>query len=398
MPSELPEKTHLFIKCLEHRYAKAFIECGAMHFAMPSEWMPDGTSRGDSLEGVYASQFGFDPTLDKLLRFLRREPFTVKKGEMLFYKSKEVASFRVYCLYGLNSNSMHLQEYRSQDHQFHNAGVVKKEYFRNLFPDVTPEGMKRIEETRRPAALFIKPDAFVDLLTRKLMEWGVKKEEIYIGPIRYYDYFYEALPVGKEPIELFCKHNAYEEQSEIRIVIDTRRETVKRLFDNNGIIELGPIDDKIALLQDSYFEDVWFEIRGNRLLFPLATPQHYKLDELGDDYFIGVMAQALADELPEAPMTIKEIEKWLSDLLKYMQKRDPQATYDKNTNILSYKGTNYDLGTQSGVKMLEHYNNYVLSGDLKNAGEVYKKFRHFFPTRYVGDQYFSAYLKNKGAV
>lgn len=100
MPSELPEKTHLFIKCLEHRYAKAFIERGAMHFAMPSEWMPDGTSRGDSLEGVYASQIGFDPTLDKLLRFLRREPFTVKKGEMLFYKSKEVASFRAYCLYG----------------------------------------------------------------------------------------------------------------------------------------------------------------------------------------------------------------------------------------------------------------------------------------------------------
>ena len=52
MQKEMPKTTHLFIKCLEYQYAKAFVEEGAMRFAMPSEWKPDGTSRGDGLEGV----------------------------------------------------------------------------------------------------------------------------------------------------------------------------------------------------------------------------------------------------------------------------------------------------------------------------------------------------------
>lgn len=74
MYKKMSKTTHLFIKCLEYQYAKAFIDEGAIRFAMPSEWKPDGTSRGDNLEGVYAS----------------------------FYKSKEVTSYRAYCMYGVN--------------------------------------------------------------------------------------------------------------------------------------------------------------------------------------------------------------------------------------------------------------------------------------------------------
>ena len=47
---------------------------------------------------------------------------------------------------------------------------------------------------------------------------------------------------------------------------------------------------------------------------------------------------------------------------------------------------------KSGVKVLEHYLEYVLSGDMKAAGESYKKFKRFFKSRYVGDQYFKAYF------
>lgn len=391
MPSEQPEITHLFIKCLEYRYARAFIERGAMHFAMPSEWEPDGTSRGDNLEGVYASQMGFDPTLDLLLKSLRKESFTINSGEMLFYKSKEVTSFRAYCLYGLNNNCMYLQEKRSQDHQFHKAGLVKKEYFRNLFPNVTPEMVDKIEEGIRPAALFIKPDAFVELLTRKLMEWGVKKEEIYIGPIRYYDFFLEALPVDREPVELFCKHNAYEEQSEIRIVIDTRREEVRKLFENDGNIELGPIDEKIASLHDSYFKDVWFEIFDNQLRYELPRPEVYEINDEGQAY-ISLLYQALCDELPESPMSIDKIESQIEKCMSVIRGVDPSASYNRKTNILFYKGEMVDLGGSAGYKMLEHYNNYIIEGDIDGAGETIAKFKHFFPKYDMGD-YFSAYYK-----
>ena len=195
----------MFIKCLEYQYAKAFIDEGAIRFAMPSEWKPDGTSRGDNLEGVYASQRGFDPVLEGLLKALRKDVMTEKDGDLTFYKSKEVTSYRAYCMYGVNDTCVHMQTQRSQDHRYHEGGVVKKEYFRNLFPDVTPENVEKLDEKNRPAALFIKPDDFINLLTTKLMEMGVRKEEIIIGPVAYMDYFQEAFHVDRKPMELFCK-------------------------------------------------------------------------------------------------------------------------------------------------------------------------------------------------
>ena len=111
--------TYLFIKCLERKYAEAFITKGSMRFAMPSEWTHDGTKRGDDLEGVYASQKGFDSTLDGLLKSLRNDSFTIKKGDFIYYKSRDVISMRAYCMYGLNSNELPFQEHRSQDHRFH---------------------------------------------------------------------------------------------------------------------------------------------------------------------------------------------------------------------------------------------------------------------------------------
>ena len=53
MYKKMPKTTHLFTKCLEYQYAKAFIDEGAIRFAMPSEWKPDGTSKVGS-EGAGA--------------------------------------------------------------------------------------------------------------------------------------------------------------------------------------------------------------------------------------------------------------------------------------------------------------------------------------------------------
>lgn len=83
-PRILPEKTLLFIRSLEYKYAKAFIERDSMRFAKPSEWVPDGTSRGDSLEGVYASQRGCNVELDVFLRSLRENHTALKTVNIHF--------------------------------------------------------------------------------------------------------------------------------------------------------------------------------------------------------------------------------------------------------------------------------------------------------------------------
>ena len=90
---ELPERTHLFLRCLELKYAKAFIERGSMKFSNPSDWCkPDKTSRGDILEGAYASQRGFNAEMDRFLRGLRNNPVIVKKKGFTFYQSPIILS------------------------------------------------------------------------------------------------------------------------------------------------------------------------------------------------------------------------------------------------------------------------------------------------------------------
>lgn len=398
IPRSLPEHTYWFIRCLEYKFAKAFIEKGSMKFACLSDWCkPDGTSRGDILEGVYASQRGFNSALDSFLTSLRKEVFSFEEGGFTFYKSKEIISYRAHCLYGLNSNNMHMQDVRSQDHQYHQVGKVTKEYFHNLFPDVKREDYDRLKPDDRPSVLLIRPDAFIDYVASKLMGKGVKREEILISPVSYEDYYRKPFIIGKDPEELFSKHIFYDEQSEVRIVVDTRRQEVRNLFDKNGIIELGPVEESIATISDFYFEDMVVEIRGDQLLYSMAKPQIYKIEDIDDGSLLTVLLQALSDVLPGAPMSIAQIETEINKFLTILKQRDPELVYIKAHCLLRYKGMIYDLGSRAGYKMLEHYNTYILSKDFKSAGETVEKFKFFFPGYDMGD-YFSAYYKHLESV
>lgn len=391
-PMEIPKQTYLLIKCLGEEYAKDFIEKGAMRFAHPSEWCkPDKTSRYDSMEGVYASQIGCDSTWDATLKSLRKDVFTNKKKGFTFYKSNEVLSYRAYCLYGVNSNAMTTQVVRSQDHQYHQAGVVSKGYFNKLYPKVTKNNINTLASKDKPAVLFLRPDLFVAFVRTKLMEKGIKEEEIFISPVSYMDYFRKPCILGVAPKELFSKRTSYINQSEVRIVIDTRREEVSNLFDKNGVIKLGKVDESIATLQEFYFDDMSLEIRGKKLQYTLPEPKYYKNDEIGDGDFINVLKQSFADELPGAPMmSIDEIEKQISDILLILKSRDSMVKLDRSTNVLFYKGMVINIGAEGGCKILSHYNDYILSGDFVGAGKAVEKFKHFFPM-FNMDNYFKAY-------
>jgi len=391
-PREIPEHTYLLIKCLGEEYAKDFIEKGAMRFGHPSEWCkPDGTSRYDSMEGVYASQRGCDPSLDTFLKSLRNNPVVKQKKGFTFYKSEEVLSLRAYCLYGVNSNNMPIQKVRSQDHQYHQAGTVSKKYFHELYPKVTKDNIDRLPPKDKPAVLFIRPDLFVAYVKTKLMEKGIKEEEIWISPVSYEDYFKKPCILGSAPEELFSKRASYSDQNEVRIVIDTRRKEVRDLFDKNGVIELGKVDESIVTLQEFYFDDMTLEIRGKKLLHSLPKPIHYKFDEMGDGDFINVLKQSFADELPGAPMmSIDEIEKQISDILQILKQRDPNVRLDRSSNLLFYKGMVINVGAEGGCKMLSHYIDYVLSSNFDGAGKAVEKFKHFFPMFDMGN-YFKAY-------
>ena len=347
-PRVLPERTLLMLKCLEHKYAKAFIDTGAMKFATPSSWKPDGTTRGDVLEGVYASQRRRDKEQDRFLKSLRKAPYTIRQNGFIFYKSRPIVEFRAYSLYGLNSENMHMQPFRSQDHRFHKVGCVKKEFFQKLYPGITKESIDAMGD-ERPAVMIITPDKFCERVASKLIEMGLRKEEILIGPVFYTNNFRKPFIIFNEPEELFSKDISYSEQSEIRIAVDTRREEVRELFEKtNGIIEIGPIDESIATLSEFYFDDMIVEERDNKLLFNLARPQHY--DYIDDVSLIVILQQALSDEMPEAPMSIEAIEDTMDRILALLWQRDPDVLYDKKTNFLGLRGLGVILGQRLPIK------------------------------------------------
>ncbi len=389
VPRVIPQHTYLLIKCLGLQFAQDFINRGAMRFGCPQEWSkPDGTSRFDPLEGVYASQRGFDPLWDKFLKKQRRDVTTFKKKGFTFYRSDEITSYRTYCLYGASSNTITMRDKRSQDHQFHQAGVVSKSYFHKLYPKVTKSNIETLSQKDKPAVLFLRPDYFVSFVKAKLMEKGVKEEEIFISPISYSDYFRKPFFIANDPEELFSKRVSFVGQNEVRIVVSTRRKEVRSLFNEDGVIELGAVDRSIVTLNEFYFQDMSLEIRGDKLLYSMPNPEVF--DYVDSVSLIIVMQQALSDELPQAPMGIDEIKEYVETIIKTLQLRDPNTTYDWRTNILRFEGQFFDLGAKAGYKILEHYNNYLIDKDYRGAGDAIKKFKYFFPKYDMGG-YFDAY-------
>lgn len=376
IPRNLPSRTYFFLKCLNRKYAEAFLKEGAMRFAYPSEWKPDGTSRGDSLEGVYASMKPFSSECDRFLKGLRKGARRIKIKGTYFYKSDDVMSCRAYCMYGLNDNNMHLNEKRSQDHRFHRAGEVSKEYFHRLFPQWTKEEYQLLDNDEKPVVLMINPVAFNDRVKKTLLDLGVHENEILFKPVTYFDYFGKPFYTVKCFEELFSKHSDYEEQSEIRIVVKTWRKEVKELFDkNNGVIKLGPIDSSVATMSDLYFEDMLVEIRGNELLYSLATP---KVEDISAELLILAVFQALADELPLAPMDIESIEEEITKYTNYLEKNFG-AHYDPVTHDIEYNGEVYNFSNKSILCLIDHYNIYLKEGDLAQAKVTIDKIHHFFP-------------------
>ena len=376
IPRNLPSSTHFFLKCLSRRYADAFIKEGAMRFAYPSEWKPDGTSRGDDLEGIYASMKPFNTECDRFLKSLRKRVQRIKIKGTYFYRSDGVMSCRAYCMYGLNDNNMHLNDKRSQDHLFHRTGEVPKEYFHRLFPQWTKEEYQLLDNDEKPVVLMINPVVFRDRVKKTLLELGVREKEILFKPVIYFDYFDKPFYTEKCFDELFSKHTDYEEQSEIRIVVKTGRKEVKELFDkNNGVIKLGPIDSSVATMSDLYFDDMLVEIRGKEFIYSLATPV---VEEISPELLISAIFQALADELPHAPMTIEDIEEEIAKYSNYFEKNF-DAHYDPITHDVVYNERVYNFSNKSILCLIDHYYSYLKDNDQVNANITIDKIHHFFP-------------------
>lgn len=383
-------KTLLFLECIKNQFTDSFLEKGVIRFGLPSEWAKiDGDSRGDYLEGAYAIKKS--PSLNDIRRILSLRPNSTykEKDGLTYFYSEDVTSMRTYCLYGLNDRDLVMNEKRSQDHLFHLSGKVPREYFENLYPRITKESYQSMPKEERPMLLMIRPDMFYKRLTQELLSVGLMEDEFIFAPVNYYD-VNKGIPGVPMPYELFCKSDKYSEQHEIRVVITSLRPEIRSFFEsNNGILELGPMKD-ITTLSEFYFDDICVEERGNKLNYSLATPIKYVLDETVENN-LAIIQLALSDELPQSPMTIKEIEDYIQPIIEIIEGKFG-ARYNRVMHTVTISnGITYNFHS-AAMKVLEHYNIYMLDHDLKGAKECIDKMKHFFPYIDTGD-YFSSYYK-----
>ena len=91
-------------------------------------------------------------------------------------------------------------------------------------------------------------------------------------------------------------------------------------------------------------------------------------------------------------MSIKFMEEELEKYLSILRERDSQLVYDKNSHILSFKMKNYNLAEKTVLKLLEHYNTYMIDHDYAGAKDTIEKIEHFF-SMYNFKKYFRGYYK-----
>lgn len=343
IPQDLPNSTYIFLVCLQERYAKDFLERGVIRFGQPKCWQKLGDTdgkRGDVFEGVYASMKGKNDECYNLLKSLRNNSHSFERDDRTYFYSDDILQMRAYCMYGFHDRDTHLNEKLSVDHKRHRGGSIPLSYFNGLFDGWTRESYNNCTGGTRPVTLMITPDKFHALVVNRLHELGVRDSEIMFRLINYIDYKGDTFIIGSDKDELFHKHIDFKEQSEVRIVVDTTRDEVKRVFENDGKIDLGPIDPKVAFRLDFYFEDMKLDIGSNHLLFSLSDPIHLPL---APEFLMWFLELTLAGEYLHFPMTIEEIEaevKRNTDTLREQfgveyDKSDHSVLYKVNTMMLA---------------------------------------------------------------
>lgn len=255
----------LALRCTTRKYAKDFVEKGAIKFSTPQSWVAyeekNNKGRGDVLEGTFACCNLFD--LENLTQIADKYKISedrniekyIKDGK-IYFKRKSVMNLPVFCVYLLKADAFEWPEKAG----WHSIGTtIPAKYFRDFADHQTPEEINGLPLDKQPAVVVIRDfDTLKRRIITHLLSLGINEDEILIEPISYYD-FNQYGEMGwfdlcqKPPLELAFKDISFSAQSEARFIINTKNEAVTEYLRNN-VIHIGPLSD-IASIAEGYFSE-----------------------------------------------------------------------------------------------------------------------------------------------
>lgn len=254
----------LTLRCTTQEFAQKLVEHGTIKFGTPQSWVEYeekyGKGRGDVFEGTFAICHHGD--LEQIKKFAEEykipdgDIFTYYKNGRLYYKRNTTMNLPCFCLYILRDTAFEIEPREGwQDIQT----TIPAEYFKDFSDHKSQSEIEMLPDAKKPAVVVIKDfDAFKERIVKTLLSLGIKRDEILVEAITYYDfeqYGHDGwLEFGqKPPLELGFKSKTFENQSELRFIVNSSNNKAMDYLRNNAI-DIGAIDD-IAQWYAGYFSE-----------------------------------------------------------------------------------------------------------------------------------------------
>ena len=376
--------TLMLFRCIQRHRAEQ-LRRGEIYFGSPQQWIDiekeGNKGQGDLLEGVFLStqiNDNSDPIealkTDSSLEHFDHCGYT-------FFRRKSVVNLRCLCLYGLRDNSF--QKEVSSDGCAHYKTRIAQKYFSSFTDCKTHEEYEKIDTQQQPVVVFINnPHAFFTRIRAFLFSLDVRADEILISPVEYLDLYTKMIAAIPSPKELLLKDKAFEEQSEVRIIINSSSaKYLKYMKEHNNTLAVGSLED-ITEIYNYYFDDMSIERQGNkRMMISLPEIRTFRTEDLSffelEDLVLNIlMGTVKLTGLPEDSDTWDKKLKHLSDL--FYSKYGVILHVDENKNIF-LSNMSQDLLIQSQdrykhLKKQEQFEKHIESLLIKGkTDEAYEK-------------------------
>lgn len=276
-------KTLMLFRCTKRDWAEQFCN-GKIYLSTPQKWIDiekeGNKGQGDILEGVF-----FSCKKDDNSSFIKQvknnnsvEHFDI--GDTIFFRRKDVVSLRCLCLYGLHNTAFQKKKY--ENGRVRSCTSIPRSYFSSFSACGSRDEFEEIDYNEQPVVIFIKnPNEFFRRVIDSLVKMGISKDDVVVSPVVYGDKnTYRIYPIDS-PKELLFKDKFFEDQSEVRIIVNNRDRNFQELMTaSHGVIEVGSLED-ITSVYDFYFDDLSIEIHGsNSISFSLPQSQSTKVSDM----------------------------------------------------------------------------------------------------------------------
>ena len=375
--------TLMLFRCTKRKYAEG-IQAGSLYFGCPENWIrmekEGNKGQGDILEGAFMSVKNNKQLLidSKCLEGNDIESF--QHNGFTFYRRKSVLDLRCFCLYGLYDNSF--QKSIDKNGKAHYDSRITKKYFSDFTEYKTREEYEKIDKKDQPVVVFINnPHEFFRRICDYLVSIGVDKKDILIAPVTYMNRYENMTEAVDFPYELFLKDKSFEEQSEMRIVINSKNpQYIEYKEKNNNTIHVGSLKD-ITDIYEYYFDDLAIKRHGNKgLLFSLPQKKVSKIHDMDFFELEGLLYNILLGtveiiNVPTGSTTWDEKLKFLIDL--FYNKYGVILHVDEHKNVYMYN-LSQQLLDQSKKRNKTIYeidsfkreiDEYIINGKLDEALE-----------------------------